>query len=133
MIQPTDYPIVFISHKHVDHALAKTLADFLCEEARYTIDIHNSSAPGYLQPETGSRLTEKLRDVLWRTHVLILLYTSAEHDWSWCMWEAGVANDSRSPDTRFVVFHCESEPPGMFEGQVNVNIRKEEESAQVRG
>lgn len=127
MIGPAEYPIVFLSHKHVDKKIAQILADFLNDESRNAIDIHNSSSDGYLHPETGDRLTDALRNILWKTHVLILIYTSPEHDWSWCMWEAGVANDSQSPDTRIVVLQCMNDAPSLFSGQLNVNIRNQDD------
>jgi len=120
-------PLVFISHKHVDRQIAKVLADFISEESRGEVDVHNSSNSDYLGPTTGERLTDALRSVLWRTDVLLLVYTAADQDWSFCMWEAGVATDSQSPDTRTVVLQCGDEEPPPFQGFVRVDLRSRDD------
>jgi CBS domain-containing protein len=120
-------PLVFISHKHVDRQIAGVLADFINEESRGEVDVHNSSNSSYLGPATGERLTDALREVLWRTDVLLLIYTSADQDWSFCMWEAGVATDSQSPDTRTVVLQCGDDVPPPFQGFVRVDLRNKED------
>lgn len=116
-------PLVFISHKHVDRQIAQVLADFIHEESRGEVDVHNSSNLNYLGPVGGERLTDALRQVLWRTDVLLLVYTAADQDWSFCMWEAGVATDSASPNTRTVVLQCGDEAPPVFQGFVRVDLR----------
>lgn len=123
----TDIPLVFISHKHVDRQIAQVLADFINEESRGEVEVHNSSNSNYLGPVGGERLTDALRRVLWRTDVLLLIYTAADQDWSFCMWEAGVATDSASPNTRTVVLQCGDEVAPVFQGFVRVDLRNRDD------
>ena len=53
-----------------------------------------------------------------------MLYTEAAHDWSFCMYEYGVANRPQSADTRMILFQCGDSVPALFAGQVNVNVRE---------
>lgn len=123
----TDIPLVFISHKHVDRQIAQVIADFINEESRGEVEVHNSSNSNYLGPVGGERLTDALRQVLWRTDVLLLIYTAADQDWSFCMWEAGVATDSASPNTRTVVLQCGDEVAPVFQGFVRVDLRNRDD------
>jgi hypothetical protein len=61
---------------------------------------------------------------LWKSEVIILVYTGDDHDWSYCMWECGVASHPSSPDTKIIVFKCGSNLPSLFNGQVTVNAHK---------
>jgi hypothetical protein len=101
-----DQPLLFISHKHVDHELAKVLADFIKKRTGAQVRIHVSSDPDYLGPPAGRVLNRELRQTLWQTEVLILIYTSADQSWSYCLWECGVATNAGSPDTNIIVLQC---------------------------
>jgi hypothetical protein len=59
-----------------------------------------------------------------------LLYTLPDHDWSYCMWECGVATDAASPDTRAIVLQFSEDAPAPFEDQVRVNVRSKESLSQ---
>ena len=59
--------------------------------------------------------------------MLILIYTSSDQDWSYCMWECGVANDSNSPETNIIVFQCGSDYPAPFNDVLRVNVRNYED------
>ncbi|MGC2660584.1 MAG: hypothetical protein WA324_21725 [Bryobacteraceae bacterium] len=116
----SDLPLLFISHKHVDHELAKVLADFVKNRTGAQVRIHVSSDPDYLGPPAGRVLNKALREILWRTEALILIYTSADQNWSYCLWECGVATKANNPDTNIVVFQCGDEAAPVYEGCLNV-------------
>lgn len=116
-------PSLFISHKHSDSKIAQVLAGFLEEKSNARIKIHLSSSPDFEGPRFGANLNSQLRQALWHTDVLILVYTSADQDWSYCMWECGVANDSQSPETTLIVFQCGSDVPAPFQDVLRVNPR----------
>jgi hypothetical protein len=120
-------PILFISHKHADSNIAKVLAEFCDEKGSGRIKVHLSSSPDFEGPRIGKGLNAQLRKTLWNTNVLILIYTSSEKDWSYCMWECGVANDSQSPETNIIVFQCGSDYPAAFNDVVRVNVRNYDE------
>ena len=114
-------PTIFISHKHSDSKIAQVLAGFLEEKSNGLVKVHLSSSPNFDGPRFGPSLNAQLRQALWTTDVLILVYTSADQDWSYCMWECGVASDSHSPETTIVVFQCGPDIPAPFQDVLRVN------------
>ena len=85
--------------------------------------MHLSSSPEFTGPRFGRGLNDQLRQALWNTEVLILVYTSADQDWSYCMWECGVATQPQSPNTNIIVFQCGSDVPAPFQDVLRVNAR----------
>jgi hypothetical protein len=53
--------------------------------------------------------------------VVLLVYTTEDQDWSYCMWECGVAMKPDAPQTRIVVLQCAAETPNVFEDRVRVD------------
>ena len=120
-------PFLFISHKHVDRQIAKVIAEFIEERSVGKIKIHLSSSPDFQGPLDGPSLNAQLRDALWNTEVLILLYTSEEQDWSYCMWECGMALHPQSPNTNLVVFQCGRDVPSPFKDVLRVDPRSRDD------
>lgn len=116
-------PTLFISHKHSDNKIAKVVADFCEDKSNGQVKVYLSSSPDFKGPRIGKGLSAQLRQALWATDVLILIYTSSDQDWSYCMWECGVANDSHSPETNIIVFQCGSDFPAPFNDVVRINVR----------
>lgn len=116
-------PTVFISHKHSDRTIAKAIADFFAEKSGGRIRIYLSSDPKFDGPKFGKDLNAQLRKALWETDVLILVYTAADQDWSYCMWECGVAIEPQSPETNIIVFQCGPDYPDPFSDSTRVNLR----------
>lgn len=116
-------PVLFISHKHTDNRIASVLADFVREKAVGEVAVHLSSNWKHEGPQFGVTLNDQLRQALWNAGVLILLYTVADHDWSFCMWECGAAITPESPDTKVIVFQCGGEVPQQFAGETRVDVR----------
>jgi hypothetical protein len=116
-------PSIFISHKHSDSKIAQVIAAFCDEKGGGRIKVYLSSNPDFKGPKIGKGLNAQLRQALWHTDVLILIYTSADQDWSYCMWECGVANDSHSPETNIIVFQCGEDYPSPFNDVARVNAR----------
>jgi hypothetical protein len=120
-------PFLFISHKHVDRHIAKVIAEFIEERSVGKIKIHLSSSPDFQGPRFGPSLNAQLREALWNTEVLILLYTSEEQDWSYCMWECGMAMHPQSPNTNLVVFQCGRDVPSPFKDVLRVDPRSRDD------
>lgn len=121
----TNKPIIFISHKHADSKIAQVLAAFCEKRAGGRVEVFLSSNPKFKGPRIGKNLKTELMETLWRTDVLLLVYTSAtDYDWSYCMWECGVAMDSQSPETNIIVFQCGTDSPPLFEDATRINARK---------
>jgi hypothetical protein len=120
-------PLLFISHKHADRRIAEVLAQFVEERSAARINVHLSSSPDFKGPRFGKALNAQLRDALWKTEVLLLVYTSSDQDWSYCMWECGMAVHPQSPDTTVIVLQCGADVPSPFQDVVRVNARKPED------
>jgi hypothetical protein len=120
---PTSNRSLFISHKHVDKKIADVISSFITMHSGGRVNIYQSSSPWTDAPKVGRNLNKELRETLWSTNVLILVYTTTDHDWSYCMWECGVASHPQSPDTKIILFQCGSNSPAVFTEQVNVNMR----------
>ncbi|MBD1860077.1 MULTISPECIES: hypothetical protein [Trichocoleus] len=116
-------PTLFISHKHVDSKIADVIRLFISDRSGGRINVFQSSSPWADGPKSGSNLNQQLKKALWETDVLILLYTHLDQDWSYCMWECGVATHPKSPDTKIILFQCSGSSHNLFHDQVNINVR----------
>lgn len=116
-------PLLFISHKHADSKIADEIRNFVTMQSGGRVDVFQSSSPWAEAPKAGRNLNSQLREVLWKTSVLILLYTTPEQDWNYCMWECGVATNPQSPYTKIILFQCTDSSPSLFSDQVNINVR----------
>ena len=76
---------VFISHKHDDHAFADTVAAALCGLTG-TIECFVSGA----DIGAGTDWNDEIRQALFRSHLLLLLFTNPSSNWDWCLYEAGL-------------------------------------------
>lgn len=118
-----DKPLIFISHKTSDSKIATVIAKFIRDRSQNVVDIFLSSNWKFEGPRFGPGLNNELMTKLWNTDVLILVYTSADQDWSYCLWECGVASDSGSPNTRMIVFQCGIDVPTPFVSDLRVDVR----------
>lgn len=120
-----EQPLVFISHRHDDKALADVIRQTFLRFSGGSIRIHQSSSAQAEGPQGGRNLTTQLRKLLEEASALILVYTEPAEDWQYCMWECGLAT-AGAPDTRVVLFECTGQIPKIFEGEVRVNVRDRE-------
>lgn len=112
---------IFISHRHEEKNIADIISKHLQSWGIPRDDIFQSSdAKGGVR--IGGKLTEGLKEALSKTSLLIFIYTHKMHDWSYCMWECGVAMDPKTEDTNIVVFECAGESPAVFQPDVRVNV-----------
>lgn len=120
-------PSLFISHKHADRAIADVIREFVYQRTNREVTVFQSSAADSEAPELGRVLSSELKQALWQTGVVVLVYTTDDQDWQWCMWECGVATKPASPDTRIIVFQCSTQSPRVFQDSVRVNVRERED------
>jgi hypothetical protein len=118
-------PLIFISHKHTDRAIATVVRSFITEQSSGNVRVFQSSDASAMGPRIARHLVTELRDALWDASAVILVYTTPDKDWGYCMWECGVATHPNSPDTRIIVLQCAETAPDVFSGQVHVNARQE--------
>lgn len=120
-------PYFFISHKHADADIARALADFVRDVGQANVDIHLSSASEFEGPRVAREVNDELRQALARTQVLFLVYTDERHDWSYCMWECGVATDPNDTTrTNVVVIQCGAEAPVVYGSTLRVDATSPE-------
>ena len=117
-------PLLFISHKHDDARIASVLESFVRVRSGGRVEVHQSSSAAARGPRIGRNLNQELLDALWRAGAVVLLYTSSDQDWEYCMWECGVATVPSSPATRVIVFQCGAGSPSVFADQVRIDPRK---------
>lgn len=120
-------PLLFISHKHQDRAIATALREFVEMATAGAVEVFQSSSHTAIAPRAGFSLNQELKSALWRAKAFVLIYTDPDLDWSYCMYEYGVANSPSSPDTRMILFRCGEAVPALFEGQVSVNVRNRDD------
>jgi hypothetical protein len=121
---PKNKPLLFISHKHEDRIIADALRNFVEMNTGGVVEVFQSSSDQAPGPRAGFSLNQELKSALWRAGAVVLIYTHPTLDWSYCMFEYGVANNPKSPDTRIILFRCCDAVPSLFAGQVNVNARE---------
>jgi hypothetical protein len=119
-------PLLFISHKHSDSDIATAIAEVIKRRTLGAVRIFQSSNWRFDGPRYGGGLDAQLRQKLWEADALILIYTSEDQNWQYCMYECGVATQSNSPDTNIVVFQCGRDVPAPFSADLRVNVNNDE-------
>ena len=114
-------PVLFTSHKHSDARIAELVAKFVRRITGVQIEVFLSSHPSFVGPRAGKELGGELKGALGRAEVVVLVYTTTDNDWSWCIWECGLAEDPREPSTTIVLFQCLKDSPDVFDGGVKIN------------
>lgn len=110
---------VFVSHRTPDSPIADELRNTLELWGIPERCIFRSTHPS-TSLESGEKIKDGLMDKLKDTDLFILIYTSPDQDWSYCMWELGVATASETKATHVVCFATTEHPPKlMSEVQIN--------------
>lgn len=107
---------IFISHRHEDKKLADVFREQLNEWTQKKCHITQSSDPRSGIPG-GRNLIEEIQKALRKTHLLIFLYTVPEADWSYCMFECGIAADN---DAIIIVFQFGGKAPDPLRQLVRI-------------
>ncbi len=124
MYSPTvKRPLLFISHRHADQPIADVIRKFVSDRSGGRIAVYQSSSAYADSPRIGRELHMELKESLWAAGVVILIYTSPDEDWSYCMWECGVATHPESPETKIIVLQCGPQPPSVYTEAVRVNAQ----------
>jgi predicted transcriptional regulator len=122
--EPHQDPLVFVSHKHSDREIAETIARFVKNRTAGKVRVHLSSSPDFEGPRLGKPLNDELKGALGAAEAVILVFTSETEDWSYCMWECGIATNPNDPrPTSVVVVQCGENEPKPFGDQLRVDAR----------
>ncbi len=124
----TEAAHVFISHKHDDKMIAEVVSDFIKDSTAGKVKVHNSSSTEFGGPGAGKNLTAELKKALAATDVVLLIYTSADVHWDYCMWECGVAVDPCDEHpTNIVVLRCGTDAPAPFADTLSIDLRSRDD------
>lgn len=116
--------MLFISHKHSDREIAETIARFIRNSSAGKVRVHLSSSPHFEGPRLGQPINSELKNALAISEVVILVFTTDTEDWSYCMWECGVATNPRDErPTSVVVVQCTDGAPKPYGDQLRVDAR----------
>jgi len=121
-----DRPLRFISHRHADRAIADVVREFVTERSGGSVAVFQSSSSEAQAPKIGQNLNRELVKALWKSDLLLLIYTGEDRGWDYCMWECGVANHAESEETRVIVLQCGRRPPPVFADKLAVDVRDPE-------
>ncbi len=119
--------MIFISHRHDDKPIADVFnRHFQLWGISQNEIFQSSDQRGGLA--IGDTLTEGLRAALSKARMVLLIYTSQEKDWSWCMYECGVATnpDDNTQSTKVIVFRTGQDVPAVFKDKIVFGIDKED-------
>lgn len=121
-------PVLFISHRHADYQLADMLRGFI-EQRASEVEIFQSSYEGG-GPSIGKLLSEDLGQRLSAAEVVLLLYTTPDENWSYCMWEVGVAFNPEREDTRVIVLQAGADIPAPLGDRTAVRLASDRDVKQ---
>lgn len=114
-------PNVFISHRHQDAKLAASIRQMLQTFGLSAAQISSSSGPGSVAP--GAELSDHLINALRETDTFILLFTSADEDWSYCMWELGIATGLETKPTTVITLNFGGEQPAFRKANLSIDAQ----------
>ncbi len=126
--QAESRPKVFISHKHnksLDVQIADHVRSFFERNSAGTVQVFQSSDATKAVP-IGEAVNAELQKQLVAAEVLVLVYTREDEDWSFCMWEAGVACAPTGKNTRITALVCTEEVPRPLADKQVVRARDPE-------
>ena len=114
---------IYISHRHEDKRIADVFRKAF-DDWDATIKVFQSSNAEHAV-RIGEGLDASIKTAIAKSNVILLIYTTEHTDWSWCMYECGLAQDPVTNDTRLVVFHSTADPPPPLQHLVTVPLSKE--------
>ena len=97
---------IFVSHRHDDKKIADSIRNVLQEWGNGQLKIYQSSDVRVNGSKIGMKLTDAQKNALTDNSIVILIYTVADSDWNYCMWECGLATNTNGQETRIVLFQC---------------------------
>lgn len=110
---------IFISHRHEEKVLADIVNRHLQHWGIAKENIFQSSDAEGGSPVWGG-VKQGIIKALTTTNLLILIYTHDMHDWSYCMWECGLALNPGTEDTNIIVFQCTQDVPELFQENLRI-------------
>ncbi len=113
--------MIFISHNHADKMIAYTLKQHLSQWGVDSHQIWQSSKEGQA-PNIGTGIRDEQVNALTKTKLIILIYTRGDEEWSWCMWECGIAAGGSA---RILVLECGDDSSSIFKDDIKLKLTSE--------
>lgn len=113
---------VFLSHRFQDAAIADVIRQQLIRWGVRSEWIFQAGQPGMgLTP--GKPIGNELIDEIRQTDLFILIFTHLDEDWSYCMWELGIATGIDTKQSTVIVLQCSSYRPRVRTEDLSVDVR----------
>ena len=116
---------IFISHRHADHDIATVFSKHFqmwnvpLEEIFLSSDYRASTI-------IGEPLRPQLKQALSEARLVLLIYTTSDADWEFCVWECGVATDpTDDTPTRVACFQVGNQKSRVFEGETVFTLTRD--------
>ena len=124
----SEHPLsIFISHRHDDKKIADVIKNVIEDwMTGQDYKIFQSSDPEHA-PTIGEPLSEQLAEEVENADLVLLIYTESDADWSYCMFESGLASSAHEVNTRIVVFQFGSEAPAPLEHIIRIEYSADNE------
>lgn len=120
-----DASTIYIIHRNADKAIGRILKDSLQNWCNGHVKIFQSSDVRGNAPKIGQSLSEAQKRVLSDTDVVFLVYTVADNEWLYCMWESGIATNPSGQSTEILVFQCKNDIPLALQNHIRVTPDQE--------
>ncbi len=115
---------VFLSHRQDDVAIADIIRKHLYKWG-FDQKVFQSTSPGHgVSP--GDEINPAIKDALRQAKLIILIYTQFDEDWSYCIWECGLATDLNTVKNKIVIFKFTNKEPKPYGANLMVNINRAE-------
>jgi hypothetical protein len=117
---PQSRPVLFISHLTEDRQVADVLTHFVRAHSGGLVQVFQTSTD---IAQSGRHQRQHLMQALWDAIVIILVYTDSTKDWSYCIWECGVAAQPPNP-ARLVILTDSNKVPTAFANETRFRARE---------
>ena len=115
---------VFISHRHIDKALADAFREEIQDWCGDRTAIYQSSSAENAS-KIGTRLDLAIGEAISQANLVLLIYTDAPGDYDWCMYECGLAQDPASLESNIAVFFTTEDLPEPMDNRIGIRLTQE--------
>ena len=117
---------IFISHRHDDHKIATVFSRHFQMWNMHQDEIFQSS-DYKTSTIIGEPLRPQLKQALSEARLVLLIYTTSDADWEFCVWECGVAtNPTDDTPTRVACFQVGNQKSRVFEGETVFKLTRDD-------
>jgi hypothetical protein len=115
---------VFISHRHVDAALADVFREEISDWCGVDAQIYQSSHQSNAS-RVGAELGDEVTSAIWRSDMVLLICTDAPGNYDWPMYEVGLAQTPGDSSANLVVFYTTDDIPDQLAGRIGVPLKRQ--------